>query len=720
MNWLYSGLRAAVPFSFFWIANLALAHEVPQVSFLNSPNIYHTPLGNNVMAVADLNGDGFLDVVTGASGINILFGGPAGSFQPAVSLPNFTDVQAIVIADVNRDGKLDLVVSERDNNDIAVALGRGDGTFCEPIRTPVSAAFALAVADFNGDGRPDVAVSQYAGGTVTILLGVGNGAFLTLGVYPAGTYPASLVAGDFNHDGNIDLVAADQNSLPGAVILLGKGNGAFSPARPVDAGGKQYYVIAADFNNDGNLDLAVANPSVSTTSVLLGNGDGTFQPPLALPQPFPGTLVAADFNGDGKLDIAGETFNGKVGIFLGNGNGTFRYERSFDCGTFMEGIAAGDFNRDGKLDLATQGSTAGGVTILFSDGEGDFTDPPAYAAGLQPNLIHLGDLNHDGFPDAVVASSLSNFNVLLGDGKGGFLPPRSLDAPGQISDFVLADMNGDGNLDIVAVTLLENSTASFVSVFLGLGDGKFGPPINTAIPLSEEIRTGLAVGDLNHDGKLDVVTSFISTTGYIEVLLGAGDGSFQTSTSIPAGASAGPVVLADFTCDGNLDIAVGNANGVLVFLGDGKGGVTSAAFTPLSEFVTSLAAGDLNGDGSMDLVAAVGGINGPHLGAQVLYGKRNGAFTPGPFLPTGDTSYQVAIADLNGDPFPDIIVQNWYFQNTAIVLGSANGFLPPHYFGGGWMESAIAVGDINCDRKPDLVTANNAGNNVSVLLTIPE
>ena len=133
----------------------------------------------------------------------------------------------------------------------------------------------------------------------------------------------------------------------------------------MNAGGEQYYVIAADLNNDGNLDLAVANPSVSTTSVLLGNGDGTFQSPIALPQPFPGTLVAADFNGDGKLDIAGETYNGKVGIFLGNGNGTFRYERSFDCGTFMEGIAAGDFNRDGKLDLATEGSTAGGVNTPF-------------------------------------------------------------------------------------------------------------------------------------------------------------------------------------------------------------------------------------------------------------------------------------------------------------------------------------------------------------------
>ena len=152
MDWFHSGLRTAFHLGVFWIASSAFGNGVPKVSFLAAPHLYHTPLGNNAMAVADLNGDGFLDVVTGASGINILFGGPGGSFQAAVSLPNFADVQSIVIADVNRDGKLDLVVSERDNNDVAVALGRGDGTFDEPLSTPVRAAFALAVADFNGDG----------------------------------------------------------------------------------------------------------------------------------------------------------------------------------------------------------------------------------------------------------------------------------------------------------------------------------------------------------------------------------------------------------------------------------------------------------------------------------------------------------------------------------------------------------------------------------------
>ena len=222
--------------------------------------------------------------------------------------------------------------------------------------------------DFTGDGRLDLVLVEVADG-ITMWVGNGDGTFqapreLSLG----NQVPYTLVAGDFNGDGRPDLAAANYGS-DAILVLLNKGDGTFAVPQPASAGDYPLSGVSADFNGDGRLDLAVT--SFGGISVLLGDGDGTFQPQLtyAIPGGDPGGwgdsgIVAGDFNGDGRTDLATADGNGFVSVLLGNGDGTFQPATEYAAGYFPGAIVAGDFNGDGRLDLAVtdQGNIYGTVT----------------------------------------------------------------------------------------------------------------------------------------------------------------------------------------------------------------------------------------------------------------------------------------------------------------------------------------------------------------------
>src|SRR6266436_2532508 len=247
--------------------------------------------------------------------------------------------------------------------------------------------------------------------------------------FSAGVNPVSVAAGDFNNDGRIDLAVANRNCpnnncrTASISILMGKPDGTFEP--PVDylLGGPSIdlAVMTADFNGDGNR-------QGNTVSILLGNGDGTFRAHVDYPTGnFPQSVTTGDFNGDGKVDlaVANNNFgsNGSVSILLGNGDGTFQANVDYPTAGGAFSVITGDFNSDAKLDLAvTDGGFGNGLSLLLGKGDGTFQTAVRYASGAGAEGLTTADVNGDSTSDLVVTNQIDNtVSVLLGNGDGTFL-----------------------------------------------------------------------------------------------------------------------------------------------------------------------------------------------------------------------------------------------------------------------------------------------------------
>ncbi len=343
--------------------------------------------GSASIAAADFNGDGKPDIVVAGeicsvlcSGavVGILLGNGDGTFQSAVNYETGGLLASLAVADVNGDGKLDVVVvnefcADGSQSCVGVLLGNGDGTF-QAVVTYNSGGFmgrSLALADLNGDGKLEVAVAHFCAsngngycpfdeaGLIGVLLGNGDGTFQTAITYsPAGYGTSSIAVADINGDGKADLLVANQCAAicefygEGSVgILLGNGDGTFQPAVTYDpAGTNSIYVTVADLNGDNKLDLVVEN--AGSVSVLLGNDRGTFQPPVTYNTGGGTSVSLADLNGDGKVDML-TVGASTVDVLLGNGDGTFQTTLQ----TFASGgqtpwsVIAADLNGDGWPDV---------------------------------------------------------------------------------------------------------------------------------------------------------------------------------------------------------------------------------------------------------------------------------------------------------------------------------------------------------------------------------
>jgi hypothetical protein len=380
-------------------------------------------------------------------------GGAPSYFQPVQNYGSQGwNAVSIAVADVNGDGELDLLVANQCVNDdncslqpfgigrggVGVILGNGDGTF-QPAHAYLSGGYAatsIAVADVNGDGKLDLVVAHECGdsdcsgrGVLGVLLGNGDGTFQPAVTFGSGGYEAmSLAVGDFNGDGKADIAVANQllqkhrfdkgDTLVG--VLLGNGDGTFQTARMYNSGDADsaLSIVAADVNKDGKLDLVVGHgdanfQSRSTVGVLLGNGDGTFQTAQRYSSGgFHATsIVVEDINGDGKVDLLVANLGlrennwtrGVVTVRLGNGDGTFAAAHFISTSTgWPSSIAVTDVNRDGKPDLLVKDSL--GLRTWLGNGDGTFRLPgnpgTSPTAGLS---IAAADVNHDGRPDVLVA-----------------------------------------------------------------------------------------------------------------------------------------------------------------------------------------------------------------------------------------------------------------------------------------------------------------------------
>ncbi|MCE5307753.1 MAG: FG-GAP-like repeat-containing protein [Acidobacteriales bacterium] len=405
------------------------------------------------------------------------------------------------------------------------------------------------------DGTTVLGVGTLAGGTATlrtILLPAGN------------RFLRAFYGGDSTYAPSTSTVSAHTVNSQRASSFLAPVN--------YGTGTSPSSIAIGDFNGDGKADLAVAKNASNNVSVLLGNGNGTFQTAVDYSTGVaPYSVAIGDFNGDGKADLAVANWNSaNVSVLLGNGNGTFQAATNYQAGTSPLSVVVGDFNGDGKADLVVTNYEGANVSVLLGNGNGTFQIPVSYPAGSQPNRLAIGDFNGDGNADLIVAHETSpNVSVLLGNGNGTFQAAVNYGVGESPHSVAVGDFNGDGKADVAAA----NVGSASVSVLLGNGDGTFQTAVNyTASPGPVSVT----IEDFNGDGKADLAVGNWSSAGTdkVNILLGNGNGTFQTAVNYAVGSNPGSVTAGDFNGDGKADLVVANgpSNNVSVLLGAGTVG----------------------------------------------------------------------------------------------------------------------------------------------------
>ena len=713
------------------------------------------------VAVADVNGDGFDDLLTAnylGNNVSVLLGAGDGSFQAFTNFDVGPGLLGVPAADLNGDGFLDIVTGNYLSSEtvtlsdgsvlktgtVSVLLGNGDGTF-QAARNFTTGDGALwpVIAEVNGDDIPDIITGNYRAGTVSVLLGHddgtgnGDGTFETQPEIRVGGTPAFVSVADVNGDGRLDIISPnggtrhETDPLDPALrsndtlsVLLNMGTEAggavtFQDLPVIATDGFPFAVGIADFNGDGKPDLASAHRNDDSVRLQLGNGFGTFGAEASFAAGDTAYAMAvADLNGDGRPDVAVTNRNaGTVSVLLGKGNGTFQPQIVIPVGQRPLTIQISDVNRDLHPDILVGNADDNTVSVLLGRGDGTFSFPAsaASAAVKRPVLFAVGDLSGDGHPDIVTAnSSNGSVSVLLGATGGSFQPNQVLDVGEQPIGAAMADFNGDGKLDLV-VTNKANDT---VSVLLARSAGGF--EIQETFPVGTK-PLYVATADLNGDNRPDIVVTN-NTGSSVCVLLRDDHGGFARHVEFPIGATPYGVAVADVNGDGIPDIVASNYGdksiSVLLGIDDGSGHGDGTFQDQLiidnvGNLPSALALGKVNGDDFLDIVVALAGDNK----VAVLLGDGRGSFQTAPAFETGGVPTGVALVDFNNDSFLDVVVSNRADNSVSVLLGNGDGTLEAHQTHNvGRQPFSVAATDVSGDGIPDIVTANASDSTVSVLL----
>ncbi|CAF3693564.1 unnamed protein product [Rotaria sp. Silwood1] len=775
-------LTLAFAFAFLLTANILSSSAFAQPSY-SAKTDFTLGAGSNATSIitGDINGDGKPDLISSnfnssdfsTTRVSVYLnttttGASTPTFSTATNFTTGLAPYCVALADINGDGKPDIVTANYYQNTISVlfnttATGAATPTFAA--KSDIAFGFGpytIAIGDLNGDGKPDLVTTNYLGTTVSVIFNTtptGNATptFSALTNFTVGSGPDAVSIGDLNGDGKPDLAVVNQTTSNVSVLFnttpTGNATPTFSAKTDFTVGTNPNSVSIGDINGDGKPDLSVVNSGSSSISVLLnttttGNATPTFSAKTDFATGTnPYLAVIGDLNGDGKPDLA--TANNTVSTISvlfnnttpGAATPTFTSKVDFTCGAQPWSVSIGDFNGDGKRDLATANYTGNSVSVLLNITPmgitpASFSAKTDFTVGSNPKSVSVGDINGDGKPDLAVANLVSSsVSVFLNTTPAGNATPTfsaktdftTGNFPYSVS---IRDFNGDGKPDLVVANYGSNS----VSVFLNTTTPGASTPTFSA---KSDFTTGtnpqsVSTGDFNGDGKQDLAVANANSTS-VSVFLnttapGASTPTFSAKTDFTTGSSPYSVSIGDFNGDGKPDLAVVNqgSNSVSVLLNTTTPGASTPTFSAKTDFTTgsspyTVFTGDLNGDGKPDLAVANSGGNVSVLLNTTTPGASTPGFSAKTDFATGTGPQSVSICDLNGDGNPDLETAN-ASGNTSVLLNTTTpGASTPTFsartdFTTGSGSYSISISDFNGDGKRDLAVANTDVGNISVLL----
>jgi hypothetical protein len=732
------------------------------------------------VTAADVNGDGKLDLIESNLGgsVSVLLnttapGATTPSFATQQSFTTGTNSRTVTAADVNGDGKPDLIVPNFGDSNVSVLLNTTapgattPGFATQQIFVTGGQPYSATAVDVNGDGKADLVVANYLGNTVSVLLnttapGATTLSFAAQQPFATGSHPTSVTAADVNGDGKPDLIVANLSDSSVSVLLNATAPGATTPAfsaqQTLATGNQPYSVTAVDVNGDGKPDLVAANSVGNSVSVLL-NTTAPGATTLGFPAQrsfaagtSPYSVSAADVNGDGKPDlVVANSGDNTASVLLnttvpGATAPSFAAQQILATGRNPYSVIAANVNGDGKPDLIVANLNDDTVSVLLNTtvpgaATLGFAAPPSFGTGTHPYAFTTADVNGDGKPDLVVANSGdNNVSVLLNNTAPGAPTPSfaarwSFLAGTNPYWVTAADVNGDGKPDLV----VANYGESAISVLLNTTTPGASTP---SFAVQQTFQTGrgpvsVAATDVNGDGKLDLVVADFSDND-VSVLLnttspGAATPTFATQQIFAAGTEPRSVVAADVNGDGRPDLIVAN-NGdstVSVLLNTTTPGATTLSFATQQTFATgsagsapfSIVAADVNGDGKSDLIAAnEGATTVSVLLNTTTPGATTASFAAQHAFAVGVAPKSVVATDVDGDGKPDLIAANAGAITVSVLLNTTApgattpGFAAQQTYSAGGDALAVVATDVNGDGRPDLIATNDFGHTVSVLL----
>lgn len=371
---------------------------------------------------------------------------------------------------------------------INVPYGGGEFELDSTYRVGVK-PLGVITADIDNDGDQDLIIANKDSDNITVLLGIGDGTFSFYSHYYAGNGPEGLCAADFNRDSNIDIAVVNKWS-DNVYILRGNGGGVFHSHSSRVVGGNPYSVFPGDFDGDGDIDLATANSGSDNVSVILNDGNGYFSSPIKYNVgEFPYTITGGDLDGDGDIDLTNTNrVDDNVSVLLNNGNGTFSSQITYAVGDMPVSVFLADFDNDGDIDLTTGNAADNNISILLNNGNGTFPVQNVYSTGDGPNFIYAGDYDGDGDIDVATSNVISDdISIILNNGDGTFADDITFSVGDGYRDIYSSDLDNDGDIDIVIIHLQNRRVAVLLNnVYFGsiLGfissnsTGYYGVPVD--------------------------------------------------------------------------------------------------------------------------------------------------------------------------------------------------------------------------------------------------